>query len=294
MPRILVVDDEVAHAQAIASQLEAAGFDVDLAHTGQEATNSLDNSPPDLVLADFILPHLTGVQLCEKLAAEGSSIPVVLMTATGSDDLAAKALARGAASYIPKARVEKDLIPTIRATLSVQTASQLAARAAECLVSCETEFELENDQSLVAPIVGHLQSEIRRVVPKLEESMILQLGMALQEALLNAIHHGNLEVSSDLREQGPDAYQTAIAERCVRSPYKERRVRMSIRMTPKAFECTVADEGPGFDPATVPDPREAANLERASGRGLYLIVTFMDEVEHNGSGNRIRMLKRFD
>jgi hypothetical protein len=55
----------------------------------------------------------------------------------------------------------------------------------------------------------------------------------------------------------------------------------------------VEDEGPGFDPLTVPDPTDAANLERIGGRGLMLIRTFMDEVEHNERGNRISLRKRY-
>ncbi|HEY1379785.1 MAG TPA: ATP-binding protein [Gemmataceae bacterium] len=52
------------------------------------------------------------------------------------------------------------------------------------------------------------------------------------------------------------------------------------------------DEGPGFDPATLPDPLDPANLERASGRGLLLIRTFMTEVRHNDRGNEITLVLR--
>ena len=54
----------------------------------------------------------------------------------------------------------------------------------------------------------------------------------------------------------------------------------------------VRDEGPGFDPATLPDPTDPSNLERVGGRGLLLIRTFMDEVRHNESGNEITFVKR--
>jgi len=55
----------------------------------------------------------------------------------------------------------------------------------------------------------------------------------------------------------------------------------------------VEDEGPGFDPATLPVPTDPANLERIGGRGLMLIRTFMDEVEHNEKGSRITLRKRY-
>ena len=54
----------------------------------------------------------------------------------------------------------------------------------------------------------------------------------------------------------------------------------------------IRDEGPGFDPARLPDPTDPARLERTTGRGLLLIRAFMDEVAFNGTGNQITLLKR--
>jgi anti-sigma regulatory factor (Ser/Thr protein kinase) len=55
----------------------------------------------------------------------------------------------------------------------------------------------------------------------------------------------------------------------------------------------VEDEGPGFDPSTVPDPTDPEHLTRIGGRGLLLIRAFMDHVEHSGKGNRITMRKNY-
>ena len=57
---------------------------------------------------------------------------------------------------------------------------------------------------------------------------------------------------------------------------------------------TVRDEGPGYDPSSLPDPTDPANVEKVSGRGLFLIRTFMDQVYHNETGNEITMIKRAD
>ena len=54
----------------------------------------------------------------------------------------------------------------------------------------------------------------------------------------------------------------------------------------------VQDEGPGFDPSSLPDPTEPANLERVSGRGVLLMRTFMDEVSYNQVGNEVTLVKR--
>ena len=56
----------------------------------------------------------------------------------------------------------------------------------------------------------------------------------------------------------------------------------------------IRDEGGGFDVAGVPDPTDPVNLEKATGRGLLLIRTFMDHVSHNQAGNQITLIKRRD
>jgi anti-sigma regulatory factor (Ser/Thr protein kinase) len=116
--------------------------------------------------------------------------------------------------------------------------------------------------------------------------------VALHEALSNAIFHGNLEVSSELREQEEAAYYRLAEQRRQQKPWSDRRVYLSARMSRLEAVFVVRDEGSGFDPSALPNPTDPANLERVSGRGLLLIQTFMDRVEHNETGNQITMSKR--
>src|SRR5262249_46183676 len=102
---------------------------------------------------------------------------------------------------------------------------------------------------------------------------------------------GNLEVNSLLLQQ-EGAFRNLAEERRQRPPYRDRRIHVTARLTPAEAVYVVRDEGPGFDPSTLPDPRDPANLERASRRGLLLIRTFMDEVSYNDSGNQITLTKR--
>jgi anti-sigma regulatory factor (Ser/Thr protein kinase) len=121
----------------------------------------------------------------------------------------------------------------------------------------------------------------------------IRVGIALHETLVNAIQHGNLELSSDLRQEDEQVFRDLGEERRRQSPYRDRRVRVRATLSRSEAVYVVEDEGPGFDPATVPDPTDPANLERVGGRGLMLIRTFMDEVEHNEKGNRITLRKRY-
>jgi anti-sigma regulatory factor (Ser/Thr protein kinase) len=117
------------------------------------------------------------------------------------------------------------------------------------------------------------------------------MGVALHEALTNAMFHGNLELDSALRDGDPSQYYRLAAERRGKEPYSARRVHVCLRETAESSQYIVRDEGSGFDVlARRPDPTDASNLHRASGRGLFLIHMFMDDVSFNEAGNEITMV----
>jgi anti-sigma regulatory factor (Ser/Thr protein kinase) len=123
----------------------------------------------------------------------------------------------------------------------------------------------------------------------------VRIGVAVHEAVVNAMVHGNLEVGSEAKAGNWDEYHATIARRRVEEPYRSRRVAITVRATRAPFlEVRVADDGRGFDPATVPDPTNPAHLGDSSGRGLLLIRTFFDRVAHSPSGNEIVMQKGAD
>jgi anti-sigma regulatory factor (Ser/Thr protein kinase) len=118
-----------------------------------------------------------------------------------------------------------------------------------------------------------------------------RVGIALEEALLNAIYHGNLEISSELKKNGDEPFHALARERRAQEPYAARRVRVVSRVSPKKATFVVTDEGPGFDVSKLPDPTDPENLDKPSGRGLLLMRTFMDDVRYNATGNRVTMTK---
>ena len=120
----------------------------------------------------------------------------------------------------------------------------------------------------------------------------LQVATALTEALANAIDHGNLELDSALRESDGQAYRELGTQRTKIPPFRDRRVHVSAYFQEDEARFVIRDEGPGFDPHTLPDPTDPENLLKPSGRGVMLIRTFMDVVAFNETGNEITMIKR--
>ena len=292
MVTVLVVDDSAMDRRLAGGLLKKRAGVVPLyAENGREALALIEKSPPDIVVTDLQMPEIDGLELVQEIRARNGALPVILMTAHGSEEIAVKALQRGAASYVSKRRLVQALVTTVEGVLELARAAQPDRRVLDCLEHTETVFRLENDVTLIPAIVGHLEANLTRL-RLCDQTALLQIGVALKEALVNAMVHGNLEVSSDLREDDGRAYHDLTAQRRNERPYADRRVRVTARETLGEVSYVIADEGPGFDPSNLPDPTDIGQLERVSGRGLMLIRTFMDAVTHNAKGNEITLRKR--
>jgi CheY-like chemotaxis protein/anti-sigma regulatory factor (Ser/Thr protein kinase) len=289
---ILIVDDSATDRHLAGAIVQKIGeWQALYASNGTEALESLRQQTPDVVLTDMQMPEMDGLQLVQAIRDKHPLVPVILMTAHGSEDLAITALRTGAASYVPKKSLARDLEDTLDSVLAASQSNRRERLVIESLVHHETHYRLGTDVSVVAPLVGHLEHQLERL-RLCEPSGLVLIGVALHEALTNAILHGSLGVSSELRETDDKEYYRLIAERRTQSPWRERRVFVSATLTPQEAVFVVRDEGEGFDPELLPDPTDPANLGRVSGRGLLLIQTFMDRVEHNERGNQITMIKR--
>jgi serine/threonine-protein kinase RsbW len=109
------------------------------------------------------------------------------------------------------------------------------------------------------------------ILPKLEannfsQEDIFAIHLALEEALINAIKHGN--------KMNPD-----------------KEVKIEYLVSSDKVEIFMTDQGDGFDPEAVPDPRCGVNLYKNEGRGLLLMQSYMDVVEFNERGNSVRMVR---
>ncbi|MBI3465576.1 MAG: response regulator [Planctomycetes bacterium] len=292
---VLLVDDNPGDVHLVKTVLKENEPRVQLtiADDGAQAIQRLRESPalPDLVLTDLMMPNMDGLQLVEQIRRHYPAVPVILMTAYGTEAIALEALQKGAASYVPKKSLPTDLPGTLRQVLQVARGARERGRVLECLEVSESRFVLDNDPSLVPPLIGYLQENLRRLM-LCDEGEQIRVSVAIHEALMNAMFHGNLEVGSVLREKDDRDFAELTELRRTQMPYQERRVHVTTRQSRSEAVYVVQDEGPGFDPSILPDPTDPENLQHVSGRGLLLIRTFMDEVFHNERGNEITMIKR--
>ena len=288
---VLVVDDSPTQQLQIQMILEADGYRVSLAGDGIEALAEIERERPDLVVTDLQMPHMNGLELVSEIKSRYPMIPVILATAVGSEMIAAAALQKGASSYVPKSDLATGLAPIVQQVLNLTQSARSLREIASRVQSLEIRLTIENDETLVPSVIARLEQAACEV-DFCNEMLWMQIAMALDESLVNAILHGNLEVSSDLRQlDDGKGFVDLVNERKHQSPYKERRVAIEMRVNRDQAEFVITDDGVGFNVAALPDPTDAANLEKAGGRGLLLIHSFMDSVQHNAIGNQITMVK---
>ena len=117
--RILIIEDEEPLTLLLRYNLEAEGYDVDTASRGDEAEVRLKENAPDLVVLDWMLPGLSGIELCRRLRArpQTQGLPIIMLTARGEESERVRGLATGADDYIVKPFSVPELLARIRALL---------------------------------------------------------------------------------------------------------------------------------------------------------------------------------
>src|SRR5579872_192737 len=127
--RILVVEDEEALATLLRYNLETQGYDVETIARGDEADTRLKERTPDLVILDWMLPGLSGIELCRRLRArpETRRLPIIILTARGEESERVRGLATGADDYIVKPFSVPELLARIRALLRRAKPGQVAS-----------------------------------------------------------------------------------------------------------------------------------------------------------------------
>ena len=118
-PLVLVVDDESAQRALLSYNLEAAGFRVCLAEDGEEALLKIAEEEPDVILLDWMLPHVSGIEVCRQIKAHkgGTDAAIIMVSARTEEDDRIRGLETGADDYITKPYSVNELVARVRANL---------------------------------------------------------------------------------------------------------------------------------------------------------------------------------
>jgi anti-sigma regulatory factor (Ser/Thr protein kinase) len=152
-------------------------------------------------------------------------------------------------------------------------------------------FDVGIDDALLPPLIEYISACLLDI-GVCDDAETMRVSIALDEALRNALYHGNLEITSAQRDGDAEEYEQLLIARRSQSPYRDRSLWVDVEVSPDQATFVIRDDGKGFDPSKLPDPTDPENLERISGRGVLLMKSFMDVVQYNQKGNEVTLIKK--
>lgn len=246
--RILVVDDEALNRAIIADCLDDISYQIDMAEDGEVAWERLEaaKAPYHLIILDRMMPRLDGISLMHRIRAEPRlrGIPVIMQTAAASAEQVAEGVSAGVYYYLTKPYAPESLLAIVRAALADVEANEEAAHrvraqndALKLAVKAEFRFRTIAEACKLAALLAHL-------CPEPEIAVI-----GLTELMINAIEHGNLDISYDLKNllRREDRWEREIEQRSQLPEYRHRIVSVTAERIPGAIRFTIIDQGAGFD-----------------------------------------------
>jgi anti-sigma regulatory factor (Ser/Thr protein kinase) len=291
MPPVLVVEDPACDDLCLRQRVAQCGF----THCGLDSlviperiddAKSLGIDDCSLILtAGF--PTESGFRpFLSSLRRWFPGVPVVTVTGRRTRISSKEAIESGVAGCLPCCRIDTDLLWILQTILVPNTAGRFDAdsRRAFCYI-------IDNNPELLPLVVAQVRQQMEDW--QFDNPMeLMRVTVALSEALDNALYHGNLELSSELRQGTGHDWRNESQLRRSTEPYCDRQIRFRGIIGSDSARFTVRDEGSGFDAASPVDCTESQNLEQCSGRGLFLMRAYMDDVQFNGSGNEVTLVKR--
>jgi len=292
VPTVLVVDDSPTDRIMASRFLEQEPeMIVRFACDGNAALAQIREQMPDAVVTDLQMPECNGLQLVSHVMNEFPRLPVILMTAQGSEEIAAEALRIGAASYVPKRVLASQLRDTVVRILAAASADGRQSSLMHSLADSFLRFEIQNDAELIETLMEHIQGMLR-CLPLSDESERLRVVLAVKHAILNSLYHGNLEIPFDVEDLWTPAAAALIHERLTTAPFADRLLIIEANISPRAASFLIRHEGTAFPEETCQAKSVDPCCPKHFTRGIVLMQSTMDEVRILEDGRAISLLKR--
>lgn len=283
---VLVTDDLPADQEMARCILQADDrFELRFASSGEEALAEVSRSRPDMVVTDLNLPKMNGVELTRRITSFSDPVPVVLMTAFGSEVLAIDAIRAGATSYVPKNHLQERLLPTVLDVAERFAENKAKDNLFSYLNNANLEFSIPAAPESIPPLVDHIQDVIRGVGYGTSESAI-RCGLGIEEVLHNALYWGCLELSPDQVEKfGVDSRALLARDALANSNKRDRRIHLRLNVDQDSVKVTIRHEGRGIPSSYRQAITEPGGLD--SGGGLWIMCLMFDSVEFDTTGHEV-------
>lgn len=284
---LLIVDDDPALRDAVAAVLEQGGYGSEQAGDGEEGLKRLRVGPDafDGVLLDWRMPRMDGLSMLRHIKADPrtAAIPVIFQTGSGDALVLKESLAAGAHYFLTKPVRRAELLATVRAAV------QGRRRQRELWVHVR-----DSARTLSLMDLGRFRFRTQEEAENLTCLLAAacpdpdRAAVGLAELLINAVEHGNLEISYQETSEAIARRSRAelIQSRLADPRYSGRFAEVRFEHLPGRYRFLVKDQGPGFDWRSYLE----LSSDRAydtHGRGVFMAASSFDRLEYLGSGNAV-------
>jgi len=287
---ILIIDDNADLLEYLKDFFMIYNYEVILAETGNEGIEKFREFLPDIVISDMRLPDKNGNIVVKEIKEINKDVPIIIITGFSDKQLILSAMRNGALDLLKKPFKPKDLRYLIN---KIDTLfRKIKFKLSSSFVQWEKrELRILNDIYIISPVVNFIFSNIDYV-----SDGVSFMKNGLQELLINAVEHGNLNISyeekQDLLEQGD--YNAHLKEKAAQPEYRDKYVTIKVFSTPDYLKVIIEDMGTGFDPSCIPDPQNPENFLKEHGKGILMAMHAYDKVDYNEVGNCVTLLKYAD
>lgn len=288
---LLIVDDDKFIRKNLALYFEENSYICSVAESAEIALQILETKKFDLVISDFFMEGINGLEFLKEIKKIFPKLPVILMTGYSNKQLISDALQNGAVNFFEKPFSFFDILSysdTLLALISKE--DNYYHDLSNVFIEMKRKMVVKSREKLIDIVPKFIFHELIEL-GYLTEEETYPLNTALIEALSNALYHGNFAISSDVRNKGSFADQTKF-KKLIREKEKDpnfgnKKIIIEYRCVKEFFTCSIQDEGEGFNHSDYkPDLKNMS-----SGKGLFLIKAFVDDISFNAKGNKVQITK---
>jgi CheY-like chemotaxis protein len=283
--KILLAEDDDRLRNTFARLLTQQGHDVEAFGNGKGLCEALEGgAQPDLVWTDLAMPEVDGLTVIRRARGCLPGVQILVVSGHSDGEHVLQVLREDADHFLAKPVEMSEFYAVLRRIADLCAADRDKVRAWNSFVRCDLELHVPADFGVAAATAALFAKHARAF---LDDSGCRGLQIAVHEILLNSIEHGCLEITREEKLEAlvDNRYSNLIAARRADPRLGARFV--TVRLTADAsrgVEVSLSDPGPGFDPATLPDPSDPSVMDLPSGRGMFMARLHVDDLFYADSG----------
>jgi len=291
--KILIVVDDPSLREFLLESIRMQGHKVVSACDGCEGLKIFQEEAPDLVFTDIRMPKMDGFKFLTEIRNLTKETIVIIVTGLGSDECVLEAMRRSANDFLRKPIHHNVLFPLLAKYSGIVETHSRFLETINLFTTRSAVVSFDNRLEMIPHVVQRLLMETGESIPR---DLRLGIRIGLVELMTNAIEHGNLQITCEEKLEAMrtdfDGIQKLHSLRLKDPNLAARRVQVEFTMDKDSCTWTISDEGNGFDWKNLPNPLSPENLDNPNGRGIFLARLHIDEVEFQGKGNKVRVMKK--